>query len=48
LLFWAFLMLHIYLAVRADTIERHGGLSAMISGGVWLRRGSHPVDDPNL
>jgi Ni/Fe-hydrogenase b-type cytochrome subunit len=48
LLFWAFLMLHIYLAVRADTIERHGGLSAMISGGVWLRQGSHPVDDPNL
>jgi Ni/Fe-hydrogenase b-type cytochrome subunit len=48
LLFWVFLVLHIYLAVRADTIERHGGLSAMISGGVWIRTGSHPVDGPNL
>ena len=48
LLFGAFLMLHVYLAVRADTIERHGGLSSMISGGVWLRKGSHPVDDPTL
>jgi Ni/Fe-hydrogenase b-type cytochrome subunit len=48
LLFWAFLILHIYLSVRADTIERHGGVSAMISGGVWLRKGSHPVDGPQL
>ena len=48
LLFWVFLILHIYLAVRADTLERHGGLSSMFSGGVWLRKGSHPVDDPNL
>ncbi len=46
--FWAFLILHIYLAVRADTIERHGGLSSMISGGIWLRRGTHPADDPDL
>ena len=48
LLFWVFLILHVYLAVRADTLERNGGLSAMVSGGVWLRKGSHPVDDPNL
>ena len=48
LMFWAFLMLHVYLVVRADTIERHGGLSSMVNGGVWLRRGSHPVDDPTL
>ena len=48
LLFWVFLILHIYLAVRADTLERHGGLSAMLSGGVWLRKGSRPVDDPSL
>jgi Ni/Fe-hydrogenase b-type cytochrome subunit len=46
--FWAFTMLHVYLVLRADTIERHGGLSSMISGGVWLHRGSHPVDDPTL
>jgi len=48
LVFWAFLVLHIYLAVRADTLERHGGISSMSNGGVWLRKGSHPVDDPNL
>jgi Ni/Fe-hydrogenase b-type cytochrome subunit len=48
LVFWIFVVLHIYLAVRADTLERHGGLSSIISGGVWLRKGSHPVDDPNL
>lgn len=48
LLFWAFLMLHVYLVLRADIIERHGGLSSMLSGGVWLRRGSHPVDYPTL
>jgi Ni/Fe-hydrogenase b-type cytochrome subunit len=47
-LFWVFLILHIYLAVRADTLERHGGLSSMISGGIWLRKGSRPVDDPSL
>ncbi|CAN5210721.1 hypothetical protein BH09ACT12_BH09ACT12_00730 [soil metagenome] len=48
LLFWVFLVLHVYLAVRADTLERHGGLSSIVSGGVWLRKDSHPVDDPNL
>lgn len=45
--FWAFVMIHLYLVVRSDTIERHGGLSSMLSGGVWLRRGSHSVHDPN-
>ncbi|CAN5478316.1 hypothetical protein BH11ACT8_BH11ACT8_24200 [soil metagenome] len=48
LLFWVFVILHVYLAIRADTVERHGGLSSMFSGGVWLRKGSHPVDDPSL
>jgi Ni/Fe-hydrogenase b-type cytochrome subunit len=48
LAFWVFLVLHIYLAVRADTVDRNGGVSSMLSGGVWLRRGSHPVDDPSL
>lgn len=45
---WAFVIVHVYLAVRADSLERHGGLSAMINGGVWLRRGSQPVDAPEI
>lgn len=43
---WAFVIAHIYLVMRAESLERHGGLSAMISGGVWVRRGSQPVDAP--
>lgn len=45
-LIWAFVILHVYLAVRADSLERHGGISSMINGGVWLRAGSKPVDAP--
>ncbi|MCL2849132.1 MAG: Ni/Fe-hydrogenase, b-type cytochrome subunit [Micrococcales bacterium] len=45
---WAFAIMHVYFAVRADTLERHGGVSAMINGGVWLRRGSKPVDAPEV
>lgn len=45
---WAFVVLHIYLAVRADSLERHAGISAMINGGVWMRRGSKPVDAPKI
>ncbi len=45
---WAFVIAHIYLAVRADSIERHGGVSSMLNGGVWLRRGSRPVDAPEV
>ncbi|MCL2424359.1 MAG: Ni/Fe-hydrogenase, b-type cytochrome subunit [Micrococcales bacterium] len=47
-LIWAFAIMHIYLAIRADSLERHGGVSAMINGGVWLRRGSKPVDAPEV
>ncbi|MDR1851280.1 MAG: Ni/Fe-hydrogenase, b-type cytochrome subunit [Propionibacteriaceae bacterium] len=43
---WCFVVMHVYLAVRADSLERHGGLSAMINGGVWMRRGSRPEDAP--
>lgn len=46
--FWAFVISHVYLAVRADSVERHGGVSSMINGGVWLKRGSHPVDAPPI
>lgn len=47
-LFWGFVIGHIYLAFRADSLERHGGISAMISGGVWMRRTSKPIDAPEL
>lgn len=46
--FWAFVIAHVYLAVRADTVERHGGVSAMLNGGVWMKRGSRPVDAPPI
>jgi Ni/Fe-hydrogenase b-type cytochrome subunit len=45
---WAFVIMHVYLAVRADSLERSGGVSAMMNGGVWLRRGSRPVDAPEV
>ncbi|QGF25085.1 Ni/Fe-hydrogenase, b-type cytochrome subunit [Raineyella fluvialis] len=47
-LLWVFVIIHVYLAVRADSLERHGGLSSMINGGVWLRRGAKPVDAPEV
>lgn len=45
---WAFVIAHIYLAIRADSLERHGGVSSMVNGGVWLRRGSKPADAPEI
>lgn len=45
---WAFVIIHVYLAVRADSVERHGGVSSMINGGVWLRRGAKPMDAPKV
>ncbi|APT84023.1 Ni/Fe-hydrogenase B-type cytochrome subunit [Corynebacterium aquilae DSM 44791] len=45
---WAFVVIHVYLAVRADSVERHGGISSMINGGVWLRRGTNPIDAPKI
>jgi Ni/Fe-hydrogenase b-type cytochrome subunit len=45
---WAFVIVHVYLAVRADSLERHGGISSMINGGVWLKRGAKPVDAPEI
>lgn len=41
---WAFVVIHVYLAVRADTQETHGGISSMLNGGVWVKRGSKPLD----
>ncbi|MCL2735810.1 MAG: Ni/Fe-hydrogenase, b-type cytochrome subunit [Propionibacteriaceae bacterium] len=43
---WMFVIAHIYLVLRAESLERHGGLSSMINGGVWVKRGSRPVDAP--
>ncbi len=45
---WAFVVLHVYLVFRADSLESHGGLSAMINGGVWLPVGTRPVDGPEV
>lgn len=45
---WAFVIGHVYLAIRADSLERHGGVSSMVNGGVWLRRGSKPEDAPEV
>ena len=45
---WAFVIVHVYLAFRAESTERHGALASMISGGVWVRRGAKPVDAPGL
>lgn len=47
-LLWAFAIMHIYLAVRADSLERHGGVSAMLNGGVWVRRGTRFEDAPDV
>ena len=45
---WGFVIVHVYLATRADALERHGGVSSMVNGGVWLRRGAKPVDAPEI
>lgn len=41
---WAFVIMHVYLAIRADSLERHGGVSSMFNGAVWVHRGARPVD----
>jgi Ni/Fe-hydrogenase b-type cytochrome subunit len=38
--FMAFLPIHIYLAIRADTVEREGAISSIFSGGRWCRKGT--------
>jgi len=45
---WSFVIVHVYLATRADALERRGGVSSMVNGGVWLRRGAKPVDAPEI
>ena len=46
---WAFLIflpVHVYLAIRADLIERSGTISSIISGGRFARRQTNWVDAP--
>jgi Ni/Fe-hydrogenase b-type cytochrome subunit len=38
--FLAFIPIHVYLAIRADTVEREGAISSIISGGRWCRKGT--------
>jgi Ni/Fe-hydrogenase b-type cytochrome subunit len=39
-IFLAFIPIHVYLAIRADTVEREGAISSIISGGRWCRKGT--------
>jgi Ni/Fe-hydrogenase b-type cytochrome subunit len=42
-----FIPAHVYLSVRADSVERMGAISSMVSGGRWVRRGAVFEDWPN-
>ena len=44
-LFLIFLPIHIYLAVRADHLERTGTISSIISGGRFVRSDEKYVDE---
>jgi Ni/Fe-hydrogenase b-type cytochrome subunit len=41
-----FLPMHVYLSIRADSVDRSGAISSMVSGGRWVRRGAHFQDWP--
>ena len=41
-----FVPLHVYLSIRADSVDRSGAISSMVSGGRWVRRGAHFEDWP--
>jgi Ni/Fe-hydrogenase 1 B-type cytochrome subunit len=40
-----FVPIHIYLVIRADGYAREGSLSAMLSGGRWVRKGARFEDE---
>lgn len=44
-IFLAFIPIHVYLAIRADTVEREGAISSIFSGGRWCRKGTRFEDD---
>lgn len=39
-----FIPAHIYLSILADNVDREGSISSIISGGRWVRKGVHFVD----
>jgi len=41
-----FVPLHVYLSIRADSVDRSGAISSMVSGGRWVRRGARFEDWP--
>ncbi len=43
-IFLAFIPNHVYLSIRADTVEREGAISSIFSGGRWCRKGTHFED----
>ncbi len=45
---WVFLIfipIHVYLAIRADLLERSGAISSIISGGRFVPAEQHFVDE---
>ena len=40
-----FLPAHIYLSILADNVDREGAITSIISGGRWVRKGVHFVDE---
>ncbi|HEY6837196.1 MAG TPA: Ni/Fe-hydrogenase, b-type cytochrome subunit [Geobacteraceae bacterium] len=45
---WVFLIfipIHVYLSIRADTVEREGAISSIFSGGRWCRKGTRFEDE---
>ena len=48
---WVFLIfipIHIYLAMRADTLERTGAISSIITGGRFVPADEKYVDDQDM
>lgn len=48
ILTWAFLIfvpIHVYLAIRADLLERSGSISSIVSGGRFVPADAHFIDE---
>lgn len=46
---WAFVILHVYLVLRSDALEKSGDTSSMlVTGYVLMRRGTQPVNGPEV
>ena len=43
--FAAFIPVHVYLAMRADPLERSGSISSIISGGRFVAAGEKFIDE---